>query len=180
LKHAAGELRAVAGAYPEGRTVVLRDESASVDGLLAAAAQPIDVLHLIAHAGVDAAAGPRALLQGPAGADAWLGADTLARLEHAPRLAILSACDTAQGKLVGGEGILGLVRAFTLAGSRQVVASLWKVDDARTAVLMGRLHQELRAGTPLSEAMRYARAEMVGAGYEHPFHWAGLVLYGPD
>jgi len=180
LKHATDEVRAVVGAYPAERAVVLVEDAASLRGLSDAAARPIDVLHLIAHAGVDAAQGPRVLLHGAEGVDAWLDAETLARLEHAPRLAILSACDTARGELVGGEGILGLVRAFTLAGSRQVVASLWKVDDSRTSVMMGRLHQELRAGTPPSEAMRYARAEMLAAGYEHPFHWAGLVLYGPD
>ena len=180
LKNADEEVRAVVGAYPEGRAVVLDEDAASLRGLIDAAASPIDLLHLIAHAGMDEASGPRVLLHGSEEAGAWLDMETLARLEHAPRLAILSACDTARGELVGGEGILGLVRAFTLAGSRQVVASLWKVDDARTSVMMGRLHQELRAGTPPSEAMRYARAEMLAAGYEHPFHWAGLVLYGPD
>ena len=180
LRHAAEEVRAVVGAYPEGRATLLEEDAASLERLTEAATQPIDVLHLIAHAGMDEASGPRVLLHGSEEAGAWLDVETLARLEHAPRLAILSACDTARGELVGGEGILGLVRAFTLAGSRQVVASLWKVDDARTSVMMGRLHQELRAGTPPSEAMRYARAEMLAAGYEHPFHWAGLVLYGAD
>jgi CHAT domain-containing protein len=60
------------------------------------------------------------------------------------------------------------------------VASLWKVDDARTADLMGRLHRSLRGGSAPSIALLEARRGLLEGGFAHPFYWAGLVLYGAD
>jgi CHAT domain-containing protein/tetratricopeptide (TPR) repeat protein len=61
------------------------------------------------------------------------------------KLVVLSACETALGKAAGGEGLLGLQRAFQLSGSRTVVASMWKVDDRKTSELMIELYQQLLA-----------------------------------
>jgi CHAT domain-containing protein len=84
-------------------------------------------------------------------------------------LAVLSACDTGLGDVAGGEGVYGLQRAFHIAGCRNVVASLWKVDDAATAALMTRFYSHLFAAdkdkrlTPV-EALRRAQLEL----YRHP------------
>jgi CHAT domain-containing protein len=73
-------------------------------------------------------------------------------------LAVLSACETGLGKTAGGEGVLGLQRAFHQAGARPVVASLWKVDDAATAVLMEEFYANLwQKGLPNVEALRRAQ-----------------------
>ena len=58
-------------------------------------------------------------------------------------LVVLSACETGRGALESGQGVLGLQRAFQSAGTRAVVSSLWKVDDAATVVLMTRFHRNL-------------------------------------
>jgi CHAT domain-containing protein len=80
-------------------------------------------------------------------------------------LAVLSACETGLGEVAGGEGVLGLVRAFHVAGARQVVASLWRVEDDSTAALMGQFYQKLWAQKlPPLEALRQAQL----AVYRHP------------
>ena len=77
-------------------------------------------------------------------------------------LAVLSACETGLGRTAGGEGVLGLQRAFHQAGCRSVVASLWKVDDAATAALMTRFYDHLW-GEKLSpiESLRKAQLDML-------------------
>ena len=77
-------------------------------------------------------------------------------------LAVLSACETGLGRTAGGEGVLGLQRAFHQAGCRTVVASLWKVDDSATAALMTRFYEHLWAEklTPM-ESLRKAQLDML-------------------
>jgi CHAT domain-containing protein len=80
-------------------------------------------------------------------------------------LAVLSACETGLGEVAGGEGVFGLQRAFHLAGARNVVASLWKVDDEATAALMALFYHKLwREQKPPVEALREAQLTL----YRHP------------
>jgi CHAT domain-containing protein len=73
-------------------------------------------------------------------------------------LVVLSACDTGLGETAGGEGVFGLQRAFHLAGTRNVVASLWKVDDEATAALMTLFYRNLwQHKMPPLEALRRAQ-----------------------
>jgi CHAT domain-containing protein len=73
-------------------------------------------------------------------------------------LAVLSACETGLGQAASGEGVVGLQRAFHLAGTRNVVASLWKVDDEATGALMALLYHHLRQEQrPPLEAQRRAQ-----------------------
>src|SRR5262249_46791108 len=80
-------------------------------------------------------------------------------------LAVLSACETGRGQVKSGEGVLGLQRAFQLAGARTAVTSLWKVDDLATQALMTRFHRNLwkeRLGK--LEALREAQLWLVNDG----------------
>jgi CHAT domain-containing protein len=85
---------------------------------------------------------------------------------------VLSACETGLGELTAGEGVLGLQRAFHVAGCPNVIGSLWKVDDAATAALMAQFYHELRARkrSPL-EALREAQLTI----YRHPERIADLA-----
>jgi CHAT domain-containing protein len=88
------------------------------------------------------------------------------------RLCVLSACETGLGDLTEGEGVVGLQRAFHVAGCPNVVGSLWRVDDAATAALMTQFYYELRVNkqSPL-EALRAAQLTI----YRHPERIADLA-----
>jgi hypothetical protein len=106
--------------------------------------------------------GVNAWLQGVAGhagaGDGLLTAEEVTTLElGGTELVVLSACDSGLGTIRAGEGVLGLGRAFQVAGARTLVLSLWKVDDLATAVLMERFYERLLAGDDRDEALREAR-----------------------
>jgi CHAT domain-containing protein len=96
------------------------------------------------------------------------------------QLVVLSACDTALGKYVQGEGLVGVTRGFMYAGASSVVASLWKVDDAATAELMklfyaNMLHQGMKPGEALRAAQNTIRQQ---PGWSSPYYWAAFTLQG--
>lgn len=95
-------------------------------------------------------------------------------------LVVLSACETALGKEIKGEGIIGLTRGFMYAGAPSVVASLWKVEDSATAELMMRFYRRmLKEKLPPSAALREAQIAMLKeVNTAHPFFWAGFTLQG--
>jgi CHAT domain-containing protein len=100
-------------------------------------------------------------------------------------LVVLSACETARGPRVAGEGVFALSRGFLAAGARRAIASLWPVNDASTAELMSALFQRLAAASHgagridypalVRDAKRTLRARAETAD---PFHWAPFVLSG--
>jgi CHAT domain-containing protein/tetratricopeptide (TPR) repeat protein len=110
------------------------------------------------------------------------------------RLVVLSACETGLGQVAGGEGLLGLQRAFAAAGARTVVASMWKIDDAVTRDLMERFYsnlwdKEMGKLEALREAQLWALKERGPRGLElldkpeaskrlPPRYWAAFVLSG--
>jgi len=160
----------------------------------------VDVIHFACHGILDQSmplssaialavpesgseAGENGLLQ------AW---EVFEQLRIDADVVVLSACGTALGQDVRGEGMIGLTRAFQYAGARSVVASLWAVPDRSTAVLMRRMHAGLRRGTSTDEALRQAQVALLagpveepsqGGGTEvvdasHPWAWSGFQVMG--
>jgi len=110
--------------------------------------------------------------------DGFLYAHEIRDLELPADLVVLSACRTALGKEVRGEGLLGLTRAFMHAGAGQVVVSLWNVDDQATAELMARFYRYLLIdGLHPAAALRIAQEEL-RRSTSAPYFWAGFVLQG--
>jgi CHAT domain-containing protein/Tfp pilus assembly protein PilF len=95
-------------------------------------------------------------------------------------LVVLSACQTALGREIRGEGLVGLTRGFMYAGSPRVIASLWPVDDRATAELMkGFYRRFLREGLTPAASLRAAQLDMMKAPrWRSPYYWAGFVLQG--
>lgn len=97
-------------------------------------------------------------------------------------LAVLSACETGNGRISPGEGVVGMSWAFLFAGSRSVIVSQWRVNSASTSQLMKSFYQALaRQNDPnsrgKSQALRDASLRLLRhSRYHHPFYWAGFVL----
>nr|WP_293101882.1 CHAT domain-containing tetratricopeptide repeat protein [Okeania sp. SIO2F4] len=93
-------------------------------------------------------------------------------------LVVLSACQTAKGKDIKGEGLVGLTRGFMYAGAKRVVGSLWRVDDSGTADLMSQFYQRMLEQELSSvEALRAAQLQMLEQGIS-PYYWGAFTLQG--
>ncbi|HSS52826.1 MAG TPA: CHAT domain-containing protein, partial [Thermoanaerobaculia bacterium] len=163
------------------------------------------ILHLAAHASVDEhlpsgsfialtiPEGPPPDGTGPQRDNGLLQVwEIFERVRLNADLVVLSACDTGLGEELGGEGLIGLTRAFQYAGARSVMASLWSVNDQATAELMIRFYKHLRAGLPKDQALQAAQRELIASPIEitndkgervlkdfsSPYYWAGFQLYG--
>ena len=112
--------------------------------------------------------------------DGFLRLRDIYNLKLSAELVVLSACDTALGKDVKGEGLVGIVRGFMYAGAPRVVASLWKVDDDATAELMKQFYQRIfQGGLAPAAALREAQIAMwQQKQWRSPYYWAAFVLQG--
>jgi len=112
--------------------------------------------------------------------DGFLRMSEIFNLRLPADLVVLSACQTALGKEIKGEGLVGLTRGFMYAGAERVVASLWQVDDQATSQLMqyfyrGMLKENLRPAA----ALRAAQIEMSRSSrWSSPYYWSGFVIQG--
>ena len=111
--------------------------------------------------------------------DGYLRMGDIYNLKLTADLVVLSSCESALGKELQSEGIIGLPRAFLYAGAKSVIATLWKVDDEATAVLMEAFYKRIKAGDPPSMALHRAQLEMIkNSRYSEPRYWAAFVLQG--
>ena len=112
--------------------------------------------------------------------DGFLQLHEIYNLKLPADLVVLSACQTGLGKNIRGEGMIGLTRGFMYAGATRVVASLWRVDDYATSVLMKKFYRGmLQEKLPAAAALRKAQIEMwQQKQWQAPFYWGAFVLQG--
>jgi CHAT domain-containing protein/Tfp pilus assembly protein PilF len=110
----------------------------------------------------------------------FLGLEDIYNLKLPVDLVVLSACKTALGEEISGEGLIGLTRGFIYAGANRVVASLWSVDDLATAELMTKFYANLEKGKMApAAALRKAQIEMWRhQGWQFPYYWAAFQIQG--
>jgi len=116
--------------------------------------------------------------------DGSLEAREIMKMHLNADLAVLSACETGNGRISPGEGVIGMSWAFFVAGTRSMVVSQWRVNSASTSQLMKNFYEAL-ARRPdrgnKSEALREASIRLLkDPHYRHPFYWAGFVLVGTN
>jgi len=112
--------------------------------------------------------------------DGFLRLHDIYNLRLNAELVVLSACQTAVGPNVNGEGVMSLSRGFFYAGTPRVISSLWKVDDRATAELMGAFYRNLFVNkVPPAASLRAAQLEMQsGKQFASPYYWAAFELQG--
>ncbi|MEM6343859.1 MAG: CHAT domain-containing tetratricopeptide repeat protein [Bacteroidota bacterium] len=115
---------------------------------------------------------------------------TMLRIKDLPdkpwyaKMMVLSACQTATGQQVTGEGIISLARVFALKGVQSVVATQWNIGDEQTPKLIEKFYQNLQAGMPRDIALQKAQLSVIEGGDDityadgHPKYWAAFSLYG--
>jgi CHAT domain-containing protein len=171
LPHTGREAALVASLFAENETLV--GPQASIPALREAAPRA-DVLHLACHAqfrGDNPRFSALQLHDGP------LTVESAESLPLKACTVVLSACETGLAQGGAGDEMVGLVRAFLVAGAARVVASLWAVDDELTAQFMSHFFAELARGRGPAASLRTAQALAMRA-HPHPYAWAAFTLYG--
>jgi CHAT domain-containing protein/tetratricopeptide (TPR) repeat protein len=178
LEGSGDEVRTVSR-YAAGGVEVRTREEASEAWLKAAPLDGFDVIHLATHALVDERSLSRtALALAPGGAeDGFLSPADIAGLRLDADLVVLSACRTAGGVTIAGEGVQGLTTPLVAAGARSVVATQWRVGDRSTVRLVSELYDGLARGLPVVEALREAKLAALRRGAP-PAEWAGFTVVG--
>ncbi len=198
LPYSAEEVRAILAVYgisPESSSVYL-GSNATKRALLGLDLSQYRTLHFATHAVMGDEVRwitQPALIFSPDGTGApdsdVLKMSEIYNLRLNADLVVLSACETARGKMSRGEGIVGLTSAFLFAGSRSVVASLWNVNDESTSLFMESFYRGLKSGLTKPEALRQARLQTMRKRIKStvtgdqeslasPYFWAPFVLVG--
>jgi CHAT domain-containing protein len=139
-----------------------------------------DILHFAAHAIADETRPERSavlLAPGAATEDGLLQTREISSLDLTDRTVVLSACQTAAGVVLSGEGVLSLARAFFTAGADTVIGSRWPIRDEDAAALFDGFYRHVGQGASLSEALKRAKADAID-GKRPARAWASLVLMG--
>lgn len=180
LPFAEQELHAIGRTFRH-RTRILSGASARESGLRDSTVSQYPVIHFATHGLVSDVQPKRSglLLSPETGEDGLLQMSEIYGLGLKANLVVLSACQTALGREITGEGLIGLSRAFFYAGARSVVATLWNLNDRFAAEFVERFYSELNQGHSSEEALRRAKMTYLNhPQYSHPFYWSSLVMLG--
>ncbi len=183
LPHTRKEVTALASLFGRGNSTVLLGRDAAEHNLKQQDLARYSVIHIAAHGFLDSSSSSRSGLV--LGMDPAVGDDGILQVREVYRLPLraglvtLSACQSALGRLLTGEGMVGLSRAFFYAGADSILASLWNVNDDAAAEFMARFYRLLKDGASKEEALRKAKLSMASeARYRHPYYWAPYILIG--
>lgn len=189
LSSAEKEVNTIGQLYSRDRSKILVRAQATEEEAKSGA-EKYRLLHVAAHAVLDDRNPMYSrimLSRGEQREDGMLEAWELMKLDLKAEMVVLSACQTARGRVGAGEGMIGMSWALFVAGSPTVVVSQWKVDSDRTSELMIDFHRNLvrgggRRGASMTkaEALRLAALKLRRGAYSHPFYWAGFVLIGNE
>lgn len=186
LVHAAEEADAILATAPRGTGMVARGFDASRETVMSSLVGEYRILHFATHGFLNSEHPELSGIvlsmvnQDGSKANGFMSLQDINNLDLSADVVVLSACDTALGKDVKGEGLVGLTHGFMASGAKSVVATLWKVDDRATAVLMADFYKSmLKDGLSPAAALRSAKQKLrQEKAWQAPYFWAGFVLQG--
>ncbi|MGC1391229.1 MAG: CHAT domain-containing protein [Bacteroidales bacterium] len=185
LEYSGNEIENIASYFKKGNAeVFLRNDATEENVKKEGELKKFNYIHFATHGFIDEAKPDFSSLvltkTNNSEEDGFLQATEIFNLNLNADLVVLSACQTGLGKLIRGEGMVGLTRAFMYAGTPTVMVSLWSVSDASTATLMGEFYKNLvKEKLYKTDALRKAQLTMLGnEKFAHPFYWAPFVLVG--
>ena len=165
-----------------GESRLLTDAAATESAVKSAGLDRFGVVHFATHAFVDDGRPARSALvlaSDTATDDGLLQAREIAGLPLRGRMVVLSACRSATGAVLAGEGVMGLSRAFFEAGARVVVGALWAVRDDHAAMFFDRFYERLSRGRSVGAAMHETRKDAIERGLPMST-WSSFVVIGDD
>ncbi|HEV7518599.1 MAG TPA: CHAT domain-containing tetratricopeptide repeat protein, partial [Thermoanaerobaculia bacterium] len=186
LRFSASEAQAIVRLAPAGEVLEAYGFDANRESVLSGALARFRFLHFSMHGIFDPVHPEQSALvlslwnRAGRPQNGLLGRADIEGLHLPAELVVLSACETARGRALRGEGLVGFTQRFFAAGAARVVVSLWRVPDSSTAVLMERFYRALfKGGLAPAAALREAQASMWREPrFRAPYHWAGFVLLG--
>lgn len=186
LRFSRQEAEDIARLAPPGQARIALDFDASRETVLTADLQQYRIVHVATHSLLDnqrpELSGVVLSLVDRSGQprNGFLRLYDIYNLRLGADLVVLSACQTARGEEIEGEGLIGLTRGFLYAGAPRVVATLWEVDDRATALVMKHFYEAMLVrGLRPAAALRSAQADVAKTrGWESPYYWAAFTLQG--
>jgi CHAT domain-containing protein/Tfp pilus assembly protein PilF len=185
LPYSRDEVLAISRLFPVTQRQVYLADQAREETVKSQKLDDFRFIHFATHGFIDESKPGRSgilLSRGPnSQEDGVLQIGEIMRLKLNADLVTLSACSTGLGKLINGEGILGLTRAFFYSGARNVTVSFWDVNDSATSALMKAYYANLKRGLPKSESLRQAKLTILhgkNSTWSQPYFWAPFVLIG--
>lgn len=187
LPYTRDEVLAISKLFPASQRQVYLGADAREETVKSAKLEDFRYIHFASHGFIDEAKPGRSgivLSRDPKSSeDGVLQMGEIMRLKLNADLVTLSACSTGLGKLVSGEGMLGLTRAFFYSGARNLTVSLWNVNDSATASLMKAYYENLKRGQPINVALQQAKLSLLRGSnptWRQPYFWAPFILVGSD
>ena len=183
LPDAEDEVKAIGRLFGSSASEVLTGAAAR-EALFKSDAPKARILHLATHGILDNASPLYSYLvlsqeNRQPGEDGLLEAWEIMQMNLHARLAVLSACETARGRIRPGEGVIGLSWALFVAGVPTAVVSQWKVESSGTEQLMLAFYRQWKSGASPARALQAASLRLLkDPRYRHPFFWAPFVAVG--
>ena len=178
LPEAAGEIEQIRRHFPMTQTKVFTQTSAVPEAYSTAQPHLFSTIHFVTHADANERSPlDSAIILSPRGNQYRLYARDVAEIPLNADLVTISACRGAGTRTLTGEGLVGFAWAFFEAGARNVVTSLWDVNDRSTAAFMGHFYAAVQAGESYATALRGAKLKLLQTQYRKPYYWAPFQLY---